>query len=63
MGECSVLQCERPATRRLVVAVETREWTPKLIIETCQRHGDEMDESGGRYLVTESHPLPAMDTV
>lgn len=56
MAECNVQGCQTDATRRLVIAMETREWTPKICIETCKRHGDELDESGGRYLVTDSAP-------
>lgn len=56
--ECSIKGCDSTVTRHLTVAMETRQWTPKIVVETCKRHGDELDESGGRYLVTESIDLP-----
>lgn len=57
MAKCNVQGCETEAIRRLVIAMQTHQWTPKITIETCKRHGDEMDEAGGRYLVTDSHTI------
>jgi hypothetical protein len=55
--------CLNPVSRQLTVAMEVRDWTPKIAIGVCRRHGDAMDEKPGRYLVTESHDVRPWDSV
>lgn len=53
---CTVWDCRKHATRRLVIAMETQELgAVKISMEACQEHGDALDEHGGlQYLVTDS---------
>ena len=63
MADCAVHDCIAAPVQRLTVALEVREWSPKVTLDVCRRHGNAMDEKPGRYLVTESHPIRSMDSV